>query len=197
MLVKTYKGIEMKREKDTRELFVKAVKKIMAEKGLRQKELADDLNMTANDVSGFLNLNASKNFSEARREQMAEYLGYSYIDLLIMGNELEEGTDSKEKISITPQGSLDTEKIINDYMEMNKFLREEISAMRRQFDQQLEWNKHLERQTMHYLEKIKEVDDENKKLLKEKKELEEKLKKIEEQKKEDQETEPLEKKEAM
>ncbi len=117
----------MKRKKDTKNLFILAVKKIISDKKIKQKDIAEKLNINASELSAFLG--ARKNFSEIRREQLSEILGYSYIDLLFLGKKIYEGKQNyNTQQKLNPEG-IELVKIIKDYRDMNNYLKEQIKKI--------------------------------------------------------------------
>jgi len=71
----------------TSELFRKTLKEYLDKQGHgAQARLADELGMDRNNFNGFLN--GRKMISEAKREEIAEKIGYSYIDFLNLGREM-------------------------------------------------------------------------------------------------------------
>ncbi|MDY6903715.1 MAG: helix-turn-helix transcriptional regulator [Thermodesulfobacteriota bacterium] len=68
------------------DFYRKAVKHYLKKIGMTQKELARRLNETAPHVNSFLK--GERNFSEERKEKLAQIMGTTYIDLLNMGRDL-------------------------------------------------------------------------------------------------------------
>ncbi len=92
----------------TSELFRKTLKQYLNDEGHgAQSRLADEIGIDRKNLNGFLN--GRKMLSESKREEIAEKLGYSYIDFLLLGMkmfrhefEFKETEDDKslEKYSI-------------------------------------------------------------------------------------------------
>lgn len=80
---------------DTSELFRITLQHVLDQMPWgAQSKLADELGIEKTHLNGFLK--GRRMFSESRREQIAEKLGYSYIDFLVMGREI---INEKEKVS--------------------------------------------------------------------------------------------------
>jgi len=79
---------------DSAELFRKTLKSHLKEmpRGT-QSRIADELGMERRYLNDFLN--GRKMLSESKREEIAEKLGYSYIDFLILGREIDAEIDAE------------------------------------------------------------------------------------------------------
>ena len=75
---------------DTQKIFVLAVKHLLADakkkKGIKQVDLADHIGSTPNNLSGFLNFH--RNYSEAKRDNIADFFGKTYMEMLDLGKQL-------------------------------------------------------------------------------------------------------------
>ena len=72
---------------DSRDYMIKAFKYLAHERKHTQKEVAESVGENTNQLNEFLN--KKRNFSEKKRERIAVFFGMTYIDMLILGKELE------------------------------------------------------------------------------------------------------------
>ena len=81
---------------DTSELYRITLKAVLntCPRGT-QTRIADDLGLDRSHFNAFLN--GRRSFSETKREQIAKWLGYSYIDFLIMGREVQNLREKAQK----------------------------------------------------------------------------------------------------
>lgn len=143
-------SIEMEnREYDTQEIFVEATKKLLDERGISQKALADAINVAPSELSGFMTLN--KNYSEPKRSRIAEFFGMSYLQMLNMGQTLlgipfsqqpdKEVKKEYRKTNIERAREGD-ESVLSDYKFLIEFYKEELAdakkAIERDFQERRE-----------------------------------------------------------
>jgi len=100
---------------ETSELFRITLKSVLDEmpRGA-QSSLADDLGVDRRYINDFLN--GRRSFSESVREKIAEKLGYSYIDFLVMGREMlterNSNVDSEKQNKSKPKGMTDKNRFL-------------------------------------------------------------------------------------
>ena len=83
-------------EKDTQELFVVGLRNLFEETNRERQrdskrkitwsEIANKIGVTSGNLSGFLNY--SRNYSESKRSELANFFGKSYIEVLDLGRSL-------------------------------------------------------------------------------------------------------------
>jgi len=83
---------------ETNELFIISVRYITKKNKIKLKTIAENLGFDPKHLSSFLN--KTRGFSEERKEQIAKYLGTTYLDMLILGKEL--SSKSAESAHLTP-----------------------------------------------------------------------------------------------
>lgn len=74
---------------DTQDFFRLAMRHLLEESSLTQGAVAEHLGIAKTTVNDFLN--KRRNFPDAKREAIAEFLGTSHVDMLILGRHLSQG----------------------------------------------------------------------------------------------------------
>ena len=73
---------------DTRDYFIKAIDFLLKEKKKTRAEIVRFMNVDPPQITSFMNKKI--NFSESKREKIADFFNKEYIDMLIMGKNIAE-----------------------------------------------------------------------------------------------------------
>ncbi len=109
----------------TTEIFIKSLNTFFS-KGITQSHLADAIGVARQHLNDFIK--GRRNFSEEKKEKIAEVLGMTYVDMLIIGKSIVDGETAPDiknkKISSTGnQNEIPIpEKVIVKYPVLNKII---------------------------------------------------------------------------
>ncbi|MGE0084308.1 MAG: helix-turn-helix domain-containing protein [Desulfococcaceae bacterium] len=77
---------------ENKKYFTIALRHIMNSKKITQKVLGENINVDQRHISALLN--NKKNFSDSKKEQIANFFGTTHLDMLILGRELSKSAES-------------------------------------------------------------------------------------------------------
>lgn len=86
--------------------FRKAVEHLLDEKQMKQLELAKRMKEKPTSINDFIR--GRRNFSEKRKEKIAQILGTTYVEMLLLGRELadKENPPAPKKLSGLPHQAI-------------------------------------------------------------------------------------------
>lgn len=119
---------------ESRDYIIKAFEHLLPQKpGRTQKDVADFLGVQPPQLNGFLK--KTRNFSEKKREMLAEFFDMTYIEMLFLGRDLTNGKPIADNSTLKMESSdmklkfEMSQKLVKSLESENALLKEKISRL--------------------------------------------------------------------